>query len=304
MRRRALLSTLATAALPLAAGCAGRSDAGTPTDRNTATTDRDVGTNTGSTETTQTATATDDPTDERTTGDPTSVTVENVAVQQGYVVREVADAIGVVGDDSRYLWVAVAVDGAAQAPDAFVLDAGFAEYEPVAEPRAYRFESGDTAYARGLGRGLLLFELPLDVERSRRGEVPPVSLTWPGGASELDPAVAKRIVRDPPTLSVSIHDRYEETPATPIAVEVTNDGGADRDLDSRFVGALNRRGPAVAVTPVQRVAVDVPAGESRTVEIEDDWHDRTPDGSDVDGGGVEYALHWAGDSTRVAIEDV
>lgn len=293
MRRRALLSTLAAAAVPLAAGCSDDGDAGTATDGNAEPT------------TTETATPSDGTTD-RSTDTHTTVTVEQVALQQGYVVREVADAIGVSGDDERYLWAKVSVEGGAFAPDAFSLTVGDVTVAPVENPRAYRFEGTDSPYTLDAGDGWLLFELQDEVT-SEQGEVPRVALTRPGGEVTIDRSIAERIAYGPPELSVSVEKQYRETPAKPIAIRVTNEGTASGDpaVAGRFAGALNRRGPVSAVAPIQRVAVDVPAGETRTVEIADDWSDRATGGTDDDTSvSVEYALHWAGGSTRVTFEHV
>lgn len=292
MRRRALLASLAASALPIVAGCTG-DGTGTPTD-----------------EPTDTFAATDSPTPDEGTNTPTEtdaldhsaqVTIDEVAVQRGYVEREVADAIGVVGDDRRYVWVDASVVAGAFAPDAFAFDTALEEFPPVTDARPYRFESDDeSAYTLQSGSGWLLFELPLDVETPQQRHVPEMYVRWPEGTFEIERAVAERIATPPPSLSVTIEKRFAETPTTPIAVKVTNEG----DVDGQFVGALNRTGPMVAVTPVQRVAVDVPAGETRTVTIEDDWSDRTPQGTRTDDGpAVEYDLNWAGGSASASFDE-
>lgn len=306
MRRRALLSTLAASALPLAAGCAG-DDSGPATDESAAT------------DATESETPTSDatPTDSSTEGHA-SVDITDVTVQRGYVVREVADAIGIAGDDNQYLCTRVSVEGTAVAPDAFTLDTGTDQYTPLEESRAYRFEGDDSPYTLNSASGWLLFELPLESGVAGTADVADMRLSWPSGGIELDGSIAERIVAGPPSLSVSVEKRREETPATPIAIGVTNEGGAatGRQVPARFVGAINRKGPNVTIAPVQRVVADVPAGESRTIEIEDDWAQEssqddgsgTDDADDNDGGDdgeggdertVEYAIHWAGDSTRV-----
>lgn len=282
MRRRALLASLAATALPLSAGCSGDGDDGsTPGGMPTETP-------TGG----QSGTADDE---------HTLVEVEDVSVQQGYVVREVADAIGVVGDDRRYVWASVSIGGQRSTAAAFKLDTGDARVSPLPDPRAYWLQTNEDAHYFDTEEGYLLFEVPSDVGTAESGDIPSMAITTLEQPHELDAATAARIAGPPPSFAVSIEKRYAETTTEPIAVTVTNES----DVDGRFVGALNRQGPRVEITPVQRVAVDVPAGETRTVPIADDWSDRTPTGARPDDRPVvEYALDWAGGSTSVGFDEV
>lgn len=289
MRRRALLASLAASALPLAAGCSG-DGTGTPTDTPPRTDP--------STPDERTTT----PTETDATNHSAEVTIHDVAVQRGYVEREVADAIGVVDDDRQFVWVHASVIAGAFAPDAFAFDTALEEYSPVTDARPYRFEPDDESeYTLQSGRGWLLFELPTDVETPQQRDAPGMYVRWPNGEHRIDSVVAERVATQLPSYAVTIEKRYAQTPDEPIAVAVTNES----DVGGRFVGALNRQGPMVAVTPVQRLAVDVPAGETRTVPIADDWSDRTPRGTRTDDGpAVEYDLNWAGGSSSASFDEV
>lgn len=278
MRRRTFI-VLAGGGVPAAAGCLGTGPAGTggktPTERGTTTADG-------------TSTSTDDPR-------PVDVTVESATLQYGVVTPTSPDSIGVSFTDTQYLVASVRVEGTL-ARDEFALRVGDGAYAPATVDRLYRTTWGDEQrYQRGRERGLVLFALPPEATGMPR-------LTWPGGERALDDLLETPVGGPPPRLSaaLALPATHEDTEVPPVIVEVTNEG----ETAGRFLGALNRVGPLVAHTPIARVSELVPAGETVTVTVADDWGGLPGDARVGDGDpDVTYHLHHAGgeDSAEIRL---
>lgn len=242
--------------------------------------------------------------EDTTTTEYADVSVTLDALQPGLVTMTTPDSIGVSGRDARYLLVRVSTDGDGQrpAPESFSLAVGGADYRPesVDQPwRIWRFhDEDDPGYDRASGEGLLLFEFPDDPGSDADSSAGPV-LTWPGGEWRPDESIRRRLARPEPPLSVSaeVPDSVEFGESPTVSVTVENRG----DVPGRFVAGLNRTGPMVAYTPVERVSMLVPAGESETWEYTDNSIMAGDYSEDQRGDGktdMSYVLNWADGSAR------
>lgn len=263
MRRRALLAGLATAG-SLVAGCI--DDGGTsPTDA-------------------ETPTDTETPTDAETPTEATpaaSVSVTDVTLQQGLVVPDSPDSIGVEHTDRRFLWAYATVEGDAVERGAFTLTTGQDEVAPITDRQPFRTMGDDEQRFEGR-EGWLCFELPLTVAE------PTLALRWPGGEAPIADAIEERLASQPPSLTATLHGQYEETPMKPVVVEATNEG----DVPGRFVGAVNRAGD-VPWAPVGRVSALIEPGETVRLPVEDPVHDGTPTPGEGEEATIDYHLYWA-----------
>lgn len=289
MRRRHLLA-LSGSLLAGSAGCLSASAPEAPATQN-ATTD---------------ASATTTETDAPTTTESVDVSVALDALQPGLVTMTSPDSIGVRGDDRQYLLLDVSTPDDADPPArdsfAFAFDGTDHRPESVEEPwRFWRFEDAEAAfYDADSGEGVLLFELPASAERDDAS----LGLTWPGGEWRPGEAIRKRLLAPTPPLSVTLDvpGSIERAESPTVSVTVENDG----DVPGRFVAGLNRSGPMVAYTPVERISLSVAPGESETWEHTDSLF-----GGDVpdervgdDEPDMTYHLDWAGGDARRSVRYV
>lgn len=286
MRRRALL-----AAVPAALSLSGCIDDSSGEDPPTEQQPVD-GTDTGTEVRTADGSATE--------ADP-EVTVHDVRLQYGLVGLNV-DAIYVDEPETAYVLADVAVDGDAPR-DAFALRVGDAEVTPGEPDVRYRYRGDEDDWYDGDGRGLLLFE---PSRGGLEGEPSDLRLTWPGGEHALGDGLAERLARGPPSFDATI-DAPAEVPAGEaegeheVTVAATNRG----DGTARFLGAVNRMGPRIAYTPVERVTALVEPGETASFSLSDDWMGPPPAERIDDGeSDVTYELGWNGGDATVEIHVV
>ncbi len=117
-----------------------------------------------------------------------------------------------------------------------------------------------------------------------------MTLSWPGGETTLD-GVGEALARPAPPVAVESFEASVEDGAVTLSVTVRNGG----DTRGWFVGAVNRRGPSVAVVPVTGVAVAAAPGETATWTHDDD----TFYGSS---GTAEYTLRTGEDDHEASVE--
>ncbi|WP_226023185.1 hypothetical protein [Halomicrobium salinisoli] len=248
---------------------------------------------------------TDTETEVRTAdGSPTDaaaeVTVRDVTLQYG-LVRLNDDAYYVGDAETAVVRAEVDVDGALPR-DAFALRVDEASAPAESPDDHYRYPGNERDWYDGDGRGALLFS-PSRAELA--GEPPELRLTWPGGEHVLDDGLAERLVRGPPTFDATV-DAPAEVPADEadgeheVTVEATNRS----DGPARFVAGVNRTGPQIAYTTVERLTALVEPGETATVSLSDDWMGPPPADRVGDGeSDVTYELAWNGgfDSTEIRV---
>lgn len=276
MHRRRLLAVSAAGLLGTA-GCTADGDAGTtPTDS----------TPTGTPRETDTPTPTP-------TGPQPSVTVERTRVLPSLVALNTPDSADVVGEPGeRYALVTV--------------DAGDADAPPAREDFSLSVDgtSHDPTVDIGYGQGLNYFhalgasiygvegpsgDLPFVLTPTETR--PEVRLSWPDGETALE-GVGEALARPSTTAEVeSFTAEITDRGSVGLSVTVHNTG----DARGWLVGAMNRRGPSVAVAPVTGMAVEVPPGETRGWSYADD------DPTD-DQGTAEYTLRTASENYETSIE--
>ncbi|KAB1188882.1 MULTISPECIES: hypothetical protein [Haloferax] len=205
-----------------------------------------------------------------TTTEPADVTVSNVQVTPELVGLNSPDSIGTVGDrDEQFVLVTILVDGESSPPvEEFTLatdDQDFSAIPPDDLPAYGRLWSRGYAYgSRGhedstASSGYLAFRVPKPLETSE------VVFRGPGGQFTFGANVGEKLSRPPTDFAVSdvtAPETVESLSEMSISATIENVGSAD----GTFVGALNRTGPLVAYTPVERVELELAPGESTTWE--------------------------------------
>lgn len=244
MRRRSYLASTAAALSAAAAGCLSRDRAG-----GTTTTDP-------TTETTTTA----DPTTTTATTPAVSVSVDDLVLQPAAV--ELQTDYLTVHDAGQYVFLWATVEEGEVEYGEFSFRFAGGTHAPLAGPARRRlwraYDAGDWSPHAG---GLVAFELP----DSAASDDPEAVLSHPGGDYEFGPALRARLAA---TTEFSFDIYVPETVAAddslaaPLAA--TNEG----DAPARFVGALNRSGPNVAMMPVETVRPLVAPGESWTLSVD------------------------------------
>lgn len=241
------------------------------------------------------------PTDGRTVTPTTTtasrkieVTVESAHLQYGFVTPGSPDSITLMNGPTQYLVASVHADGSL-ARDEFALRIGTETYEPTVDQRLYRVVWGDDQwYSQDDRHGLLLFTLLPDPSGTPR-------LTWPTGDEPLADRLRIPVGGSPPPFSASLDlpETYDGSEAPPVRVDVRNEG----ERRGRFLGALNRVGPRIAYTPVDRVSRVVPAGTTDTITVNDSWSGM-PNEEDVgdDEPDVRYFLDYAGGEDSAEIQ--
>jgi len=268
--RRSILATVAAVA---GAGCIGSTaDPGTPSD--TTTSER--------------------PTTTTTASETADVTVSEVTVSPGVVIRTSPDSIGVSGaGDEQFVVATVAADGT-PAPDrsAFALETAgkaFGPAEGVGGLGGRLWRRGDPYEDGSAGWIAFVVPKPLDVEQA--------SLTWPGGTYVLNDTALTRLARPPTSFEVrtfSAPDSVRVGEDAALEVTVENVGTAD----GTWIGALNRSGPSVAYFPEATISLNVPAGETGTWTYTNAPDDRHGDGT----GTMTFRLGSRGDSRSRSVE--
>ncbi|UPV75113.1 hypothetical protein M0R89_03360 [Halorussus limi] len=308
MRRRALLACSGTALAGLAGCLSGSSGEPTTDADENRTTDATTETTNG------TARTTSETTDETTATASVSVALD--ALQPALVTMNSPDSIAAHPTDGQYLFLdATTEDGAPPAREEFSFRFAGSEYAPVSMDwplRAWRVRSGQTeAYDAASGRGLLLFELPASAgaadgttgtgatdtangtDATASTDAADAALTWPGGEWRPDSRVRRRLAAPDPSFSVSVEIPEKVSVSDSPTIRATAEN--ESDVPGRFVAALNRAGPAVAHTPVQRISILVPAGESREWEFTDAsiMADEADEYAGDDGPDMTYYFSWA-----------
>lgn len=277
MHRRRLLAVSAAGLLGMAGCTTGEDEGTTPTD--TSPTD---------------SPATDTPTPTPTSPQP-SVTVERTRVLPSLVAMDTPDSVDVVGESwQRYVLVSVDASGAGDPParDEFTLSAGGESHAPET---AVGYGEGLT-YFHALGAGIYgaddpSGDLPFPVPTAE--DAGAVRLSWPGGERVLDGA-GDALARPSTTFTVdSFTAEITDRGTVGLSVTVRNTG----DHAGWFVGAINRRGPSVAVRPVTGAAVEVAPGETGEWSYADDTA-----GGAGDGGQAEYTLQTGSGTLETTVE--
>lgn len=233
-------------------------------------------------------TGTGDPVGDSTPDARASVSFQ--ALQTGLVALTTPDSIGVVNDDSQYLRFEATAEGS-DPPEAGAFELRFAGethtvvgLERREEFRRYGLEA--SPYSAESGEGELLFELP---GSATDGDA---RLTYPRGEWSAEAALAERLASPVPSMaaSLSVPDDAEPGAGLPVTITVENQG----DVAARFIGGLNRTGPAVASTPVARVSTAAEAGATTRVEVNDEV---AADGT----GDANYLLSYLGGSASLTV---
>jgi hypothetical protein len=203
-----------------------------------------------------------------TTSEPADVTVSNVQTTPELVALDSPDSIGTFGErDEQFVLVTILVEGESGPPvEAFSLTTDESSFEPIPPNdlpaygrlwnRGYAYdETADLGH--GGQSGYLVFRVPKPLE--------PAGATFrgPGGQFALDSNVRRRLARPPTEFvvnDVTAPEAVESGREVTVSATIENTGSAD----GTFVGALNRVGPLVAYTPVERVELELSAGESTT----------------------------------------
>lgn len=246
--------------------------------------------------------ATVDSTTRSTTASQTpSLTAEVDALQPAVVTQATADSIDVrSGETAQFLYLNVrATAGDPPERDALRLRFDDELHAPAARDRPlWRTSDDPTArYSATSGRGWVLFELPATGDASDLALVHAESGGEYPVASAPSHNVDGRLAAPSPSLSLdlSVADAVEQGATPTLSFTVTNDGSRD----ATFVGALNRSGPRVPVTPVAAVTERVPPGEPTSFEVTDSVAVDAP--SDEVGDGepdLHYDLYWTGGSEQ------
>jgi len=238
-----------------------------------------------------------DPTADRTdpttgsTTPPSDLAVTRTRVLPALVAMNTPDSATVYGESGeRYVLATVDATDATDPParGAFSLTAGDRSHEPTVavgygEGLTYRHFLGEGIYTAETPAGDIPFAVP-------SGAADPVTLSWPGGETALD-GVGEALARPTPSVSVESFEASVEDGAVTLSVTVHNAG----DARGWFVGAVNRRGPSVAVVPVTGVAVAAAPGETATWTREDD-------GLYGSSGTAEYTLRTGEDDHEASVE--
>lgn len=268
------------------AGCMGEGDSGGPTDGDATTSTDPAATSPTPTDAT---TGSSDATSRTPTVDPASLVVSRTRVLPWLVGFGTPDSYHLVGDVlKRYVLVTVDATDATTPParGEFGLLVGDRSYEPRVEfgrpGLTYANPASDVpVYGVEGPSGDVPFEVDPGVDAPR------VALQWPGGDRPLD-GVGEALSRPRTSFEVESFAATSDRPGhARLSATVRNVG----DHRGWLVGAVNRRGPSVAVRPITGVTVEVPPGTTGTWRYTDDRMAGT--------GTAEYTLRTEG-GTRVA----
>lgn len=270
MQRRSYLALAASALSTAAAGCtsAGNTADATPT--------------TGTTTTTTTKKPTTDTTTTTTT-ETASVSFSELTVQPAALQLN-TDYL-TVDDSGQHLFAQAAVESGEVDYDSFTLRFAGQTHSPLAgQPRRQLWRSYNEGEYSSHSGGLLVFQLPASADV----EDPEVVLEYPGGERRLPESLRRRLAANPSfSYDLSVPETVAANGSLVLELTVTNEG----DTPARFVGALNRSGPLVAMAPAETIRPLVPAKESKTVTVEQtEAVSETPSG-DVGDGEVDIEFY-------------
>ncbi|KAB1196725.1 MULTISPECIES: hypothetical protein [Haloferax] len=219
------------------------------------------------------------------------VTVSNVQIVPEVVALAI-DSIGTHGDrDEQFALVTILVDGErGPAVDEFSLSTDEETFSPTPPddlPRGGRLWNRGYAYGGRRSEedrsesGYLVFQVPNPLGSAE------VVFHGPGGQFQLGASARETLARPPTEFAVSdvtASETVESREEMTVTATIENVGSHD----GTFVGALNRVGPLIAYVPVERVEIDLSAGESTTWE-----HSYNPS---LDGGTesrkMQFKLNW------------
>lgn len=277
MRRRSYLALAASALSTTAAGCTSAGDATSTTTRETTTTATTTAETTTSTATTRSA----------------SVSFSDLTVQPAALELN-TDYLSVL-DSGQYLFAQATVESGQVEYESYTLRLADATYTPLAKRQRLRLWRAydDGKYSSSTG-GLVVFELP----ESTSSENPDAVLDYPGGERSLAENLRTRLAASP-TFSTSVAVPEQVAAEGSLAVELTVTNGSD--TPARFVGALNRSGPLVAMKPVEEIRPLIAANETETVTIDQTEAVRETPDDDVGDGETDVTFYlWtvAGDEER------
>ncbi|MEF8973365.1 MAG: hypothetical protein V5A15_00635 [Haloarcula sp.] len=189
---------------------------------------------------------------ETATRTPPSVTVTDAVVAPGVVIPGV-DSINVQPADGQYLVLTIAVEGPKLNRDAFSFRFGDSTYSPETF-RNGLYRDGEWGRQFTEAGGPLVFDLP------ETGTASDARLSWPGGEWTPPEAVQDRLEAPLPSFDITLDgpERVDETDSPTLEITVTNTG----EVPGRYVIALNRTGPRVAYTPVDRFDGELAPGET------------------------------------------
>jgi hypothetical protein len=245
MQRRSYLTLAASALSMAAAGCTSAGDTG---DANTTTQG-----------TTRTTTTTSDTTTTSTT-QTASVSFSDLTVQSAALQLN-TDYL-TVHDSGQYVFAQATVEDGSVNYESYTLRFAGETHSPLDDRhRRQLWRTYDEGEYSSHSGGLLVFQLPASAD----AEAPEAVLEYPGGEHRLAETLRQRLAASP-TLSydLSVPETVAADGSLDVELSVTNES----DTPARFVGALNRSGPLVAMRPAETIRPLVPANESKTVTVE------------------------------------
>jgi len=179
---------------------------------------------------------------ETATGPPTTVRITDAVVTPGVVIPG-TDSISVESTDGQYLVLTTVVEGPAVDRTAFSFRFDGSMYSPE-EFRNGLYRDGEWGRQFTESGGPLVFALP------ETGTASDARLSWPDGEWTPPEAVQAGLEAPLPSFDIALDgpERVDESDHPTLEITVTNTG----DVSGRYVIALNRTGPRVAYTPVDR----------------------------------------------------
>ena len=195
---------------------------------------------------------------ETDTGSPPGVTVTDAVVTPGVVIPH-TDSISVDPTAGQFLVLTTTVEGSGVDRGAFSLRFDGSTYSPETF-RNGLYRDGEWGRQFTEAGGPLVFDLP------ETGSASDARLSWPGGEWTPPEAVQNRLEAPLPSFDVTLDgpERVTEPGMPTLEITVTNTG----DTAGRYVLALNRTGPRVAYTPVDRFDGELAPGETESITRE------------------------------------
>jgi len=192
------------------------------------------------------------------TGPPPAVTVTDAVVAPGVVLPAV-DSISVKPADGQYLVLTATVEGSRVDRDAF----SFRFDGSTHSPETFRnglYRDGEWGRQFTETGGPLVFGLP------ETGSPSDARLSWPDGEWMPPETVRTRLEAPLPSFDITLDgpERVAEPARPTLEITVTNTG----DVSGRYVIALNRTGPRIAYTPVDRFDGELDPGETESITHE------------------------------------
>lgn len=248
MRRRSYLALAASALSTAAAGCTSSRPQAVDDPQSTVT------------DTTTTEPTTTDPTTSTSTTATASVSFSELTVQPAALQLN-TDYL-TVHDSGQYLFAQATVESGEVEYESYTLRAAGETHSPVAgQPRRQLWRTYNEGEYSSYSGGLLVFQLPASTDVAD----PEAVLEYPSGEHRLDESLRTRLAATPTfSYDVSVPDTVPADGSVDLELTVTNES----ETPARFVGALNRSGPLVAMRPAETIRTLVPANESKTVTVD------------------------------------